>query len=164
MGGLGHMGVQIAAALGAETHVISRTRAKEADAKRFGAVELHPTSKDGVWESMEGEFDLIVSTLSDGVSVDDLLACVKPQGAVAIVGLPEHRQEFTMAGLVGPQKVLAGSNIAGIAKTQEVLDFCAKHNIAPQLEVISGDKINETWDNVVSAKVRYRYVINTSTF
>lgn len=164
MGGLGHMGVQISAALGAETHVISRTRAKEADALRFGAVELHPTSEPGTWESMTGQFDLVVSTLSDGVELDDLVACVKPEGVVAVVGLPEHRQEFLMRNIVNDQKVIAGSNIGSIGKTQEVLDFCAEHDIAPQIEIISGDKINEAWDNVVDAKVRYRYVIDTSTF
>lgn len=88
MGGLGHMGVQISAALGAETHVISRTRAKEADAMRFGAVQLHPTSEVGTWESMAGQFDLVVSTLSDGVELDYLVGCVKPEGVVAVVGLP----------------------------------------------------------------------------
>lgn len=164
MGGLGHMGVQISAALGAETHVISRTRAKEADALRFGAVQLHPTCEDCTWASMAGQFDLIVSTLSDGVELDDLIACVKPEGVVAVVGLPEHRQEFLMRSLINDQKIIAGSNIGSIAKTQEVLDFCAEHDIAPQIEVISGDKINEAWDNVVDAKVRYRYVIDTSTF
>ena len=164
MGGLGHMGVQIAAAMGAETHVISRTRAKEEDAKRFGAVELHPTSEPGTWESIADKFDLIVSTLSDGVDLDDLIASVKPDGVVAVVGMPEHRQEFQLRSLVGSQKVLAGSNIGGIAGTQEVLDFCAEHQIAPQIEVISGEQINEAWDNVVAAKVRYRYVIDTATF
>lgn len=164
MGGLGHMGVQISAALGAETHVISRTRSKEADARRFGAVELHPTSEPGIWESMAGQFDLLVSTLSDGVELDDLVACVKPEGVVAVVGLPEHRQEFLMRNVVNDQKIIAGSSIGGIAKTQEVLDFCAEHDIAPQIEIISGDKINEAWDNVVNSKVRYRYVIDTSTF
>lgn len=164
MGGLGHMGVQISAALGAETHVISRTRSKEADARRFGAVELHPTSAPGTWESMAGQFDLLVSTLSDVVELDDLVACVKPEGVVAVVGLPEHRQEFLMRNVVNDQKIIAGSSIGGIAKTQEVLDFCAEHDIAPQIEIISGDKINEAWDNVVNSKVRYRYVIDTSTF
>ena len=164
MGGLGHMGVQISAALGAETHVISRTRAKEADALRFGAVELHPTSEPGTWESLAGQYDLLVSTLSDGVELDDLVACVKPEGVVAVVGLPEHRQEFLMRNIVNDQKIIAGSNIGSIGKTQEVLDFCAEHNIAPQIEIISGDKINEAWDNVVNSKVRYRYVIDTSTF
>lgn len=164
MGGLGHMGVQISAALGAETHVISRTRAKEADAMRFGAVQLHPTSEDGTWESMTGQFDLVVSTLSDGVELDDLVACVKPEGVVAVVGLPEHRQQFLMRSVVNDQKIIAGSSIGGIAKTQEVLNFCAEHDIAPQIEIISGDKINEAWNNVVNSKVRYRYVIDTSTF
>ena len=113
---------------------------------------------------MTGQFDLVVSTLSDGVELDDLVACVKPEGVVAVVGLPEHRQEFLMRNIVNDQKVIAGSNIGSIGKTQEVLDFCAEHDIAPQIEIISGDKINEAWDNVVDAKVRYRYVIDTSTF
>ncbi|NMW45166.1 NAD(P)-dependent alcohol dehydrogenase [Mobiluncus curtisii] len=164
MGGLGHMGVQISAALGAETHVISRTRAKEADAIRFGAVQLHSTSEDGTWESMAGQFDLVVSTLSDGVELDDLVGCVKPEGVVAVVGLPEHRQQFLMRNVVNDQKIIAGSSIGGIAKTQEVLNFCAEHDIAPQIEIISGDRINEAWNNVVNSKVRYRYVIDTSTF
>lgn len=164
MGGLGHMEVQIAAALGAETHVISRTRAKEEDAKRFGAVALHPTSEEGTWDSLHSQFDLVVSTLSDGVEIDQLLDCVKPEGIVGIVGLPENRQSFAMGNLVGRQKMLAGSNIGGIALTQEVLDFCAEKNIGPQVEIISGDQINQAWDNVVAAKVRYRYVIDTATF
>lgn len=164
MGGLGHMGVQISAALGAQTHVISRTRSKEADAKRFGAVALHPTSEPDTWESLAGRFDLVVSTLSDGVEIDQLIACVKPQGTVAVVGLPEHRQEFALGGLVAAQKTLTGSSIGGIAMTQEVLDFCAEKGIAPQVEIISGEEINQAWDNVVSAKVRYRYVIDTATF
>ena len=164
MGGLGHMGVQISAALGAETHVISRTRSKEEDARRFGAVELHPTSEPGTWDAIAGKFDLIVSTLSDGVSLSDLLRSVKPQGVVCVVGLPEKPAELALGTLVGPQKTLAGSNIGGIGITQEVLDFCAEHQIGPQIEIISGDQINEAWDAVVAAKVRYRYVIDTSTF
>lgn len=165
LGGLGHMGVQLSAALGAETHVISRTRAKEADAKKFGAVELHPSAEDGMWQSIRHKFDLIVSTLSDGVSLDNLIASVKPgTGVVCVVGLPEHRQDLHLSALVGSQRVLAGSNIGGIAETQEVLDFCAEHGIAPQVEIIGGADITDAYDNVVNSKVRYRYVIDTATF
>lgn len=163
LGGLGHMGVQIAAAMGAETHVISRTRNKAEDAARFGAVELHPTVEKGTWEAMRGQFDLILSTLSDGVDLDDLLESVRPEGVVCVVGLPEHSQELNLSGLVGQQRLLAGSNIGGIAETQEVLDFCAEHDITPQIEVISAHQIDEAYNRVVNSQVRYRYVIDSAT-
>lgn len=164
LGGLGHMGVQIAAAMGAEVHVISRTRSKQADAEKFGAVALHPTSEDGVLEGLAGQFDLIISTLSDGVELDPLLNTLKVGGALVVVGLPEHASSVHLGGLVGRRRVLAGSNIGGIAETQEVLDFCAEHGIGPQIEIIGGEQISQAHDDVVASKVRYRYVIDTSTF
>ncbi|MDO4665629.1 MAG: NAD(P)-dependent alcohol dehydrogenase [Actinomycetaceae bacterium] len=164
LGGLGHMGVQIAAALGATTHVISRTRSKEADARRFGAVKLHPTSEDGVWESLEGKFDLVLSTLSDGVELDQLVKCLKLGGVLVIVGLPEHPTQTHLSLIVGRQRIVTGSQIGGIGQTQEVLDFCAEKGIAPQIEIIGGADIDEAYDKVVNSQVRYRYVIDTATF
>lgn len=164
MGGLGHMGVQIAAKLGAEVHVISQTRSKEADAFRFGATALHPTSEEGTWKGLRGQFDLIVSTLSDGVDLDQLISCLTIGGVLVVVGLPEKPSQLGLAGLIGARRVLAGSNIGGIRETQEMLDFCAEHGIQPQIEVISGEDITAAYDKVVGSKVRYRYVIDTSTF
>ena len=164
MGGLGHVGVQIAAAMGAEVHVLSRTRSKEQDGRRFGAVAYHATAEEGTLKKLRGTFDLMVSTVSDTSSLDAYLACLRVGGALVDVGMPEHPSTFRLGSLISGNKVLAGSNIGGIAETQEMLDFCAEHGIAPQVEVIGGEQITQAYDDVVDAKVRYRYVIDTSTF
>ena len=164
MGGLGHMGVQIAAAMGADVSVISQTRSKEADAMKFGASRVFAASEDPKLRSLRGRFDLVLSTLSDGVNMDALIATLKPKGVLVVVGLPENPVTLRLGGIVGQQKVLAGSNIGGIAPTQEMLDFCAEHGLAAQVEVISGDEITAAYDKVVGSQVRYRYVIDTSTF
>nr|NLI51582.1 NAD(P)-dependent alcohol dehydrogenase [Propionibacterium sp.] len=164
MGGLGHVGVQIASALGAEVAVISHTRSKEADGRRFGAVEFHALSEPGTLKRLAKSFDLIVSTVSADSDLDALLGCLKVGGVLVDVGLPEHPTTFRLGSLVGTNRVLAGSNIGGIPQTQEMLDFCAEHGIAPQVEVISGDDITAAYDRVVNSQVRYRYVIDTATF
>ena len=164
MGGLGHVGVQIAAALGAEVAVISQTLSKEADGRRFGAVEYYALSEPGTLKALSRSFDLIVSTVSADFNLDAFLGCLKIGGAFVDVGLPEHPTTFRLGSLVGSNRILAGSNIGGIPETQEMLDFCAEHHIAPQVEVISGAEITEAYDKVVNSQVRYRYVIDTSTF
>ncbi len=164
MGGLGHMGVQIAAALGAEVAVISQTRSKEADGHRFGATEYYAISEPGTLQSLRKSFDLIISTVSGDQNLNHLIGCLKTGGALVDVGLPEHAVELNLAGLVGQRRILAGSQIGGIAQTQEMLDFCAAHGLAAQVEVIGGEDINDAYDRVVASDVRYRFVIDTSTF
>ncbi|MCA0251701.1 MAG: NAD(P)-dependent alcohol dehydrogenase [Actinobacteria bacterium] len=164
MGGLGHMGVQIAAAMGAEVAVISQTRSKEADGRRFGATEYYATSEPGTLRSLSRSFDLVISTVSSGVDITALLGCVKVGGALVDVGLPEHPVQLRLNALVGANRVLAGSQIGGVAETQEMLDFCAEHGLAAQVEIIGGEDINDAYDKVVASQVRYRYVIDTSTF
>ncbi|MDO4784922.1 MAG: NAD(P)-dependent alcohol dehydrogenase [Propionibacteriaceae bacterium] len=164
LGGLGHMGVQIAAKMGAEVHVISQTRRKEQDALGFGATALHPTSEEGTWKALRGKFDLIVSTLSDGVDLDQLISCLGVGGVLVVVGMPEKPSPVRLPGLIGGRKVLSGSLIGGIGETQEMLDFCAEHGIAATVEVIGGEDITQAYDKVVASGVRYRYVIDTSTF
>lgn len=164
MGGLGHMGVQIAAAMGAEVSVISQTRSKEADGRRFGASEYYATSEPDTFKKLRGTFDLIVSTLSDGVDLNKLVGCLTVGGVLVVVGLPEKPTELRLGSLIGSRRVLAGSNIGGIRETQEMLDFCAEHGLGAQVEVIGGDDITDAYDRVVGSKVRYRYVIDTSTF
>lgn len=164
MGGLGHMGVQIAAAMGAEVSVISQTRSKEADGRRFGATSYHATSEPGTLRSLRKSFDLIVSTVSADQDLTALLGCLKTGGVLVDVGLPEHPVTLSLSALVGQRRVLAGSQIGGIAETQEMLDFCAEHGLAAQVEVISGEQINQAYDQVVSSGVRFRYVIDTATF
>lgn len=164
MGGLGHMGVQIAAKMGAETIVLSRTLAKKEDGLKLGASDYFATSDPESLKPLRGTFDLILTTVSDGVDIDMMLRLLKAQGALVAVGLPEHPQTFAMGPLVVSQKILAGSNIGGIPITQEMLNFCADNDIRPVIEMISGEDITAAYDDVVSSKVRYRYVIDTATF
>jgi uncharacterized zinc-type alcohol dehydrogenase-like protein len=164
MGGLGHMGVQIAAAMGAEVAVISQTRSKEADGRRFGATEYHAISEPGTLRKLAKRFDLIISTVSGDQNLNGLINCLKTGGALVDVGLPEHPVELRLGGLVSQRRVLAGSQIGGIPETQEMLDFCGEHGLAAQVEVIGGEDINDAYDKVVASQVRYRYVIDTSTF
>jgi len=164
MGGLGHMGVQLGAAMGAEVAVISQTRSKEADGRRFGAVEYHATSEEGTLKALRNSFDLIISTVSGDLDLAGLLWCLKVGGTLVDVGLPEHPVELDLRPLVMGRRNLAGSLIGGIAETQEMLDFCAEHGLASVVEVISGEDINDAYDRVVRSDVRYRFVIDTSTF
>ncbi len=164
MGGLGHMGVQLAAAMGAEVAVISQTRSKEADGRRFGATEYHATSEEGTLKALRGSFDLIISTVSGDLDLAGLLWCLKVGGTLVDVGLPEHPVELNLRPLVMGRRNLAGSLIGGIPETQEMLNFCAEHGIGAEVEVIGGEDITEAYDKVVASKVRYRYVIDTATF
>ena len=163
LGGLGHMGVQFAAALGAETIVLSRTLAKRDDGLRFGATDYVSTEDKARMRELRGSFDLILSTVSDGVDLDGILRLLKAHGVLVNVGLPAHPTTFSIGGLTGQARVLAGSNIGGIAETQQMLDFCAEHKLAPMIEIIPASQINEAHENVVAAKVRYRYVIDAAT-
>ena len=164
MGGLGHMGVQIAAAMGAEVSVISQTMSKEADGKKFGATNYYAMSEDGILKKLRGSFDLILSTISAESDLDALLGTLRVDGVLVDVGLPEHPSTFRFGSLIGGNKAMAGSNIGGIAETQEMLDFCAEHGLAPQVEIIAGSDITKAYDKVVKSQVRYRFVIDTSTF
>lgn len=164
MGGLGHMGVQLAAALGAEVAVISQTRSKEADGLRFGAAEYHAVSEPGTLRRLRKSFDLIISTVSADQNLGALLNCLKTGGVLVDVGLPEHPVSLSLGALVGQRRVLAGSNIGGIAETQEMLNFCAEHGLAAEVEMIGAEDIDAAYDRVVASDVRYRFVIDTATF
>lgn len=164
MGGLGHMGVQIAAALGADVSVISQTMSKEADGRRFGASHYYATNDPKTLKSLKHSFDLIICTVSTSTDLTSFVNCLRPGGAFVDVGLPQHKSQIALGALCEGNRILAGSQIGGIAETQEMLDFCAAHNLAPQIEVVSGDEITAAYDKVVNSQVRYRYVIDTSTF
>ena len=163
VGGLGHMGVQIAAAMGAETIGLGRSLSKRDDAISMGATDYLSTEDRDTMKELRGSFDLIISTISDGMDLAKILRLLKPHGAMVVVGLPEKPAELNLGMLIGGNKVLAGSNIGGIAETQEMLDFCAEHALAPIIEIIPASQINEAYDNVVASKVRYRYVIDAAT-
>ena len=164
MGGLGHVGVQIAAAMGAEVTVISQTMSKREDGLKFGAQHYYAMNDPESLRPLRGTLDLIVSTVAAVTDLDALLRLLKPGGVMVDVGLPEHASTLRLSSLTGGNKVLAGSQIGGIAETQEMLDFCAEHGVVPQVEIIGGEDITDAYDKVVNSQVRYRYVIDTSTF
>ncbi|UYG16084.1 NAD(P)-dependent alcohol dehydrogenase [Brachybacterium huguangmaarense] len=164
LGGLGHMGVQIAAAKGAEVTVLSRSRKKEQLAIDLGASEMLATTEDGFFEAHRGEFDLILNTISADIPVDKYLGLLKPRGVMAVVGLPPAAQELHFGPLIGGGKVLAGSNIGGIAETQEMLDFCADHHFGAVIETVGVEEVEAAYDRVVSGEVYFRAVIDTATF
>lgn len=163
MGGLGHMAVKIAAAMGADVTVLSRSTAKAEDSVAMGAVRHLSTTDADAMKSMRGSLDFILNTVSADVDLMDLLKLLKPRGVVVNVGLPPSRYQISPGMLVGTSKVVAGSNIGGIPETQEMLEFCAEHGIGATIETISAEEVTEAYDRVVNGDVRYRYVIDVST-
>ena len=167
MGGLGHVGVQLAVAMGAEVTVLSQTTSKRDDSLRFGAVEHYATAGDEGKQNLRnltGTFDLILNTVSANLPLDRYLAALKPRGAMVEIGIPSEPMSLRAGSVTGGRKILTGSMIGGIPETQEMLDFCAEHGITAQIELIAADEINEAWDRVVNSDVRYRFVIDAKTF
>src|SRR3954454_16283333 len=162
MGGLGHMGVQIAAAMGAEVSVISQSRSKEEDGRRFGAQHYYANSEDGTYKQLRNRFDLIVNTVSATLPMGKYLSMLRLDGTMGNVGAPSEPLEVPACSLMGNRRSWAGSSIGGIPETQEMLDFCAQHGIASQIEKIGPQQIDEAWDRVVASDVRYRFVIDTT--
>ena len=164
MGGLGHMGVKIAHAMGAHTTVLSHSLRKADDAKSFGTDDMRVTTDDATFTDLARSFDLIVNTVSASLDVNALLGLLKVDGALVQVGLPPEPMPVQAGQLAGARRTLAGSNIGGIAETQQMLDFCAEHKIAATIETVNADGINDAFDRVVDSDVRYRFVIDASTF
>ncbi|MFD3726503.1 NAD(P)-dependent alcohol dehydrogenase [Streptomyces sp. NPDC058671] len=163
LGGLGHMGVKIAHALGAEVTVLSQSLRKQEDGLKLGAAHFHATSDPQTFTDLAGTFDLVISTVSAPLDFGAYLSLVKPDGALVNVGAPEEPVALNLFSLIGGRKTLAGSMIGGIAETQEMLDFCAEHGLGAEIEVISADRINEAYERVIASDVRYRFVIDAST-
>lgn len=165
LGGLGHMGVQIAAAKGAEVTVISRTSRKAEEAAELGASRtLATTEEEDFFRKHRGEFDFILSTISAEYSLEDYLGMLKPRGIMSVVGLPPEALPLRLSRLVGGGKVLTGNNIGGIAETQEMLDFCAEHGLGAVIEKVGVDEVDAAYERVVAGDVKFRFVIDTATF
>jgi alcohol dehydrogenase (NADP+) len=164
MGGLGHMGVKIAHALGAEVTVLSRSLRKREDALKFGADHYHATADPAVFKQLSGSFDLIVNTVSSHLDLDAYLGLLALDGSFVTVGLPDVPDSFRAYSLIGGRRSLSGSKIGGIRETQEMLDFCAEHGLGSDVEVITADEVNEAYERVVAGDVRYRFVIDTASF
>jgi uncharacterized zinc-type alcohol dehydrogenase-like protein len=163
LGGLGHMGVKLAAAMGAEVTMLSTSRAKEADARRLGAHEFALTTDRATFQRLSGRFDLLLDTISAPHDLNAYLALLKVDGAMVLVGAPPAAEPVQAFSLIGGRKTLAGSLIGGIAETQEMLDFCAAHRIGADVEVIAIQEINQAYDRMVRNDVRYRFSIDLST-
>jgi uncharacterized zinc-type alcohol dehydrogenase-like protein len=160
LGGLGHMGVKIAAAMGAEVTVFSHSDSKKADAEKFGAKHFVSGLDEAKAEPLAGRFDLIVDTVSAEHDMNLYLGLIKRDATLVLVGAPVNPHQIAAFPLIIGRRRLAGSLIGGIAETQEMLDFCGEHGLGSQVEVIKPEEVNDAYDRVVKSGVRYRFVID----
>lgn len=163
LGGLGHMGVKLAAAMGAEVTVISTSDSKEADAKRLGAINFINSKKTDAFKGWEKKFHFILNTVSAPHSYDALLPLLKTNGTMTLVGAPPAPSQVVGFNLIMQRRTLAGSLIGGIKETQEMLDFCAEHNIVSDVEIINMNQVNEAYERVMKSDVKYRFVIDMAS-
>ena len=163
LGGLGHMAVKLAHAMGADVTVLSQSLRKQEDGLKLGADAYYATSDDATFTDLAGRFDLIINTVSAGIDLGRFLTLLTTDGAIVNVGAPPEPLPVPAMALIMQRRTFAGSAIGSIAETQEMLDFCAEHGIAADIELISADRVNEAWERVLASDVRYRFVIDSST-
>ena len=163
MGGLGHLAIQYAHAMGAEVTVLSRSMDKKSEALSFGADHYYATSDPATFTELAGRFDLIVNTVSANLNVDAYLSLLRIDGTLVNVGAPGAPDQYHVFSLIVGRRSLAGSFVGGVRETQEMLDFSAEHGIAPQIEVIRADQVDEAYQRVIRSDVRYRFVIDIAT-
>ena len=163
LGGLGHMAVKLADAMGADVTVLSQSLRKQEDGLKLGADAYYATSDDATFDELVGRFDLIVNTVSAGIDIGRFLMLLKTDGALVNVGAPPEPLPVPAFPLILQRRSFAGSAIGSIRETQEMLDFCAEHGIAAEIETISAEQVNEAWERVLGSNVRYRFVIDNST-
>jgi uncharacterized zinc-type alcohol dehydrogenase-like protein len=163
LGGLGHMAVKLAHAMGAEVTVLSQSLKKQEDGLRLGADSYYATSDPDTFTTLAGSFDLIINTVSASIDVDAYLSLLALDGALVNVGAPAEPLSLNVFSLIGARRTYAGSMIGGIPETQEMLDFCAEHRIGAEVEVIAAEQINEAYERVLASDVRYRFVIDAAT-
>ncbi len=162
LGGLGHMGVKLGAAMGAPVTVLSQSLKKMEDGLRLGASNYYATADPDTFKKLRGSFDLILNTVSANLPLDDYISLLDVDGTLVELGIPEHPMQVRAFPLALARRSLSGSNIGGIAETQEMLDFCAEHDVTPEIELIEPDYINEAYARVLASDVRYRFVIDIS--
>ena len=163
LGGLGHLGVKIAHALGAEVTVLSQSLRKKDDGLKLGADHYYATSDPKTFEELAGTFDFILNTVSAPLDFAAYFALLRTDGTLVNVGLPEEPVSIVLQSLSGRRRSLSSSGIGGIAETQEMLDFCAEHGVGAEIELIGADEINDAYTRVLASDVRYRFVIDTAT-
>jgi uncharacterized zinc-type alcohol dehydrogenase-like protein len=163
LGGLGHMAVKLAAAMGAEVTMLSTSAAKQADAERLGARRFALTTDRAQLKALGSGLDLIIDTVSAQHDYGTYLRLLRPYGAMVVVGIPPKPVEVAAFSLIAGNKRLAGSSIGGIRETREMLEFCAAHGIVSDVEVIDAKRINEAYERAPRGDVRYRFVVDAAT-
>ncbi|MET0406450.1 MAG: NAD(P)-dependent alcohol dehydrogenase [Cystobacter sp.] len=163
LGGLGHMAVKLAHAMGAEVTVLSQSLSKKEDGLRLGADHYFATKDPQTFKTLAGSFDLIINTVSAKIDLDAYLSLLAMDGTLVNVGAPAEPLSLNVFSLFMPRRSFAGSLIGGIRQTQEMLDFCAQHHLGADIEVIPASKINEAYERVLASDVRYRFVIDAAT-
>ena len=163
LGGLGHMGVKLAVSMGADVTMLSHTASKEKDAQRLGAHHFVLTSDEEQVKKVMGSFDFILNTVSADHDYNFYLGLLRTSGVMVCVGAPPSRAQVPAFNLIFGRKSIAGSLIGGIAETQEMLDYCAEHNIVSDIELIAMKDINEAYERMLKGDVRYRFVIDMAT-
>ena len=163
LGGLGHMAVKFASAFGAEVTMLSTSKSKETDAKKLGAHKFILTTNDEYLKKVKGYFDFIIDTVSAPHDYNLYLSLLKTDGIQICVGVPPTPAEINGFSLLSGRKSLAGSTIGGLPETQEMLDYCAEHNIISDVEVIAIKDINKAYDRMLKGDVHYRFVIDMAT-
>lgn len=163
LGGLGHMAVKLAHAMGSEVTVLSQTLKKQADGKRLGADHFYATADSSTFEMLKGKFDLIINTVSAELDWNRYLNLLKRDGTLVLLGVPPTSPPVQAFSLIAGRRSLAGSLIGGIKETQEMLDFCGRHGITSDIELIAMEKINDAYERMIKGDVRYRFVIDLAT-
>jgi uncharacterized zinc-type alcohol dehydrogenase-like protein len=163
LGGLGHMAVKLAHAMGADVTVLSQSLKKHEDGLNLGADSYYATSDPATFEQLAGTFDLIINTVSAPIDISSYLQLLSLDGALVNVGAPAEPLPVSVFSLILGRRSFAGSAIGGIRETQEMLDFCAEHRLGAEIEVIPANKINDAYERVLASDVRYRFVIDIST-
>jgi uncharacterized zinc-type alcohol dehydrogenase-like protein len=163
LGGLGHIGVKLGVAMGADVTVLSQSLKKIEDGLRLGASHYFASSDPETFTTLAESFDLIVNTVSANLDMSSYLELLDVNGALVELGLPEHPMPVPAFPLAAARRSLSGSMIGGIAENQEMLDFCADHDVRPEIEVIEPEYINEAYERVLASDVRYRFVIDTES-
>lgn len=160
LGGLGHMGVKLARAMGAEVTAITTSASKKEDAKRLGAHHVLVSRNENEMTDAASSFDFILNTVSAPTDINAYIGLLKRDGTMVLLGVPEKAPELKAFALIGGRRAVAGSLIGGIAETQEMLDFCAKHKIVSDIERIPIQQINEAYTRMIKGDVKYRFVID----
>jgi uncharacterized zinc-type alcohol dehydrogenase-like protein len=163
LGGLGHMAVKFGRAFGAYVTVLSTSESKRADALALGAHAFAPTRDADTFTRLAGQFDFIIDTVSAPHDYNAYLALLKTDGCMILLGVPDQPSAVAAGSLIMRRRKLAGSLIGGIAQTQEMLDFCAGHGVASDIELIRMEQINDAYERMLRADVRYRFVIDIAS-